>query len=159
MRKSSLIVLIVLSACFLARSESWVMTITNSTRCIPNADISASDATVLTNGMIVVQGGYYTTGVRVYMPTTSGASTNTPTHLSGLSTGADGIPWLLCDSSLGRKGVVACVLSGAAVHYNRKAAATTNCPFTSKDTFDTERGDWRFIPLTNGTSRVGFLEL
>ena len=159
MRKVPLIVLIVLSVCLLARAESWVMTITNSTRCIPNADISAGDATVLTNGMSVVQGGYYTTGVRVYMPTISGTSTNTPTHLSGLATGADGIGWLVCNADVGRNGVVACVLSGPAVHYNRKAAATTNCPFTSKDTFDTTRGDWRFIPLTNGTSRVGFLEL
>lgn len=158
MKKGVLVALISLF-CLAATAAQWTMTITSSTRCIPGADVGPSDATAWTNGITVSAGGYYTPGVRVYMPITSGTSTNQPTHIDGIATGADGIGWLRCGSDVGRQGVIACVLTGNEVHYNRNGAATTNMPWTVKNIFDPARGDWRFIPADGGTSTVSFLEL
>jgi hypothetical protein len=154
-----LVVLFIVAACLVARAETWVMTITASTRGIPSQNISTNDVTAWTNGISVSAGGYYSSGGRTYMATSAGTSTNAPAQRMGAATGADGVSWLTCISTLGNKGVVACVLSGDEVHYNRNAAATTNMPWTVKDVFDPSRGDWRFIPAGGGTSTVSFLEL
>jgi hypothetical protein len=155
-----LVVLFIVAACLVARSETWVMTITSSTRCIPAQTISTNLVTTWTNGISVSAGGYYAnTSGKAYMALSAGTSTNEPAHRSGIDSGADGIEWIFCSSSFGSKGVVACVMTGNEVHYNRSGAATTNCPWTVKNIFDPARGDWRFIPADGGTSTVSFLEL
>lgn len=153
-------VLFVLAACMVGRAAQWTMTITGSTRCIPGHVINSADVTTWTNGISVTAGGYYAnTFGETYMAVSAGTSTNEPVHRIGVDSGADGIEWLFCSSSVGKQGVKACVLSGNEIHYNRNGAATTNCPWTVKSDFDPARGDWRFIPADGGTSTVSFLEL
>jgi len=147
------------AACLVSRGEQWTMSISASTRCIPAQSIATNLVTIWTNGIVVSAGGYYL-GLNglTYMALDAGASTNSPAVRLGKATGADGRSWLFCSPTLGQKGVVACVMTGAEVCYNRNAAATTNMPWTVKNVFDPARGDWRFIPAS-GTSVVSFLEL
>jgi hypothetical protein len=157
--KKIIAVLFVLAACMVSRAEQWTMTITSSTRCIPAQSIATNLITTWTNGIAVSAGGYYKNSSGLtYMAVTAGTGTNAPTHRIGKASTTDGISWLFCSPTLGQKGVVACVMAGNEVHYNRNAAATTNMPWTVKNIFDPARGDWRFIPAS-GTSTVSFLEL
>jgi hypothetical protein len=149
-----------MALCACAFSAQWTMTITGSTRAIPSQSVKAADATAWTNGISVAAGEFYAnTAGRLYMAVLSGTSTNEPTARMGTATGEDGIEWLACTSTLGRSGVVACVLTGPEIHYNRNADSTTNMPWTVKNIFDPARGDWRFVPADGGTSTVSFLEL
>lgn len=157
--KKVVIGLFILAACLVSRSEQWTMSVSASTRCIPAQAIATNLVTAWTNEIVVVAGEYYR-GLNgfTYMALDAGASTNSPTVRIGKATGADGRSWLFCSPTLGAKGVVVCVMTGAEVHYNRNAAATTNAPWTAKNVFDPARGDWRFIPAS-GTSVIAFLEL
>ena len=157
--KKVIAVLFILAACLVCRGEQWTMSISASARCIPAQSIATNLVTTWTNTIVIVAGEYYrgTNGL-VYMALDSGVSTNSPTVRSGKATGLDGRDWLFCSPTLGTKGVVACVMSGAEVCYNRNAAATVTMPWTVKNTFDPARGDWRFIPAS-GTSVISFLEL
>lgn len=138
---------------------AWTMTIGLSTRCIPAQNITADDAAEWINGMNVTAGEYYRNGSgMIYMAVNDGISGDEPVHRSGVFTGPDGIGWIFCSSHFGENGIIACVLSGDEVHYNRSAAATTEMPWTIKRTFDPGRGDWHFVPADTG-STVAFLEL
>ena len=158
--KKYLTCVFVVAAALISRGEQWTMSISASTRCIPAQAVATNLVTAWTNGISVSSGGYYlgTNGL-VYMALDEGASTNSPSVKIGKATGADGRSWLFCSPTLGTKGVVACVMSGNEVSYNRNATATTNMPWTVKNIFDPARGDWRFIPVGGGTSVVSFLEL
>lgn len=139
-------------------SEQWTMTITNSTRCIPSQSIATNLITARTNGIVVAQGGYYSSGGRTYMAITAGTSTNAPVHRIGVATGADGVSWLTCLPTIGGHGIVACVMTGTEVNYNLGASATTNCPWMVKNIFYPARGDWQFIPAS-GSTTISFLAL
>ena len=158
--KKYLAYVFVIAAAMVSRGEQWTMSISASTRCIPAQSVATNLVTAWTNGISVAAGAYYSgSNGRTYMALDSGSSTNTPVGRLGKETGDDGVSWLSCTPSIGTKGVVACVMSGAEVNYNRNGDATTNMPWTVKNVFDPARGDWRFIPSDGGTSVVSFLEL
>jgi hypothetical protein len=154
--------LLVLGSWFLVvgsvAGEQWTMTITNSTRCIPSRDVAATNAVAWTNRIAVTAGSYYAnTNSKVFMAVTPGTSTNMPAS-AFVFTGSDGITWLNCGTFRYPNGITVCVNSGAEVHYNRNAAATTNCPWTVKRTFSVEKtsADYFFAPAS-GTSTISFI--
>lgn len=141
-------------------AAQWTMTITGSTRCIPRKDIAREKTVAPWEAGEVSAGDYViSSAARYYMATSSGTASVEPAHRSGHVTGADGIGWIVVTDTFGEKGVIACVMTDTAAHYNLNAAASTNAPWMVKQIYDPQRGAWYFTPMGGGTAVISFLEL